>query len=178
MKRFFVRYGFNQSHAIASDLSKAEASRTFGTPEHLAALVFVAFTYESALNHLGQLAFPTWDEHFDRLSPEAKLALLTDKGRLAPDYTRRPYQSFSTVFKVRNGLAHPKVFEAEVTEEQLQQPDKWPRPKWIAQANTLDVARALADLDEVVQALQNALQVVLPPKFLLGEVVQRAPAKA
>ena len=81
MKRFFVRYGFNQSHAIASDLSKAEASRTFGTPEHLAALVFVAFTYESALNHLGQLAFPTWDEHFDRLSPEAKLALLTDKGR-------------------------------------------------------------------------------------------------
>lgn len=173
MKQFFVHYGFNESHGIAAALAKNEASSKPGTPEHLAAIVFLAFTYESALNHLGCLSIQSWEEHFERLSPEGKLALLTDRAKLTPDFNVVPYQSFKVLFKIRNSLAHPKVSVMEVSDEQLKNPKKWPRPKWMLQAGSLSIQSALSDLDAVIQELQSALHVSLPPKFLLAELVQR-----
>jgi hypothetical protein len=173
MDQVFTHYGFNESHGIASDLAKNEASHKPGTPEHLAAILFVAFTYESALNHLGSLSVQSWEEHFERLSPEAKLVLLAERAGLKPDFNAAPYQSFKLLFKIRNSLAHPKVSKIEVSNEQLKDPKKWPRPKWMIQAEGLSVRDALADLDSVVQELQASLGVNLPPKFLLMELFER-----
>jgi hypothetical protein len=171
MKKF-IHYGFNESHGIASDLSRSEAAQKHGTAEHLAAIVFIAFTYESALNHLGVTCVPSWEEHFERLSPEAKLALLTERAKLQPDFHSPPYQSFKLVFKIRNALAHPKISKLQVSEEQLKSPQVWPKPKWMSQAKGLSIESALADLDSVIDALQRALRIELPPRFLLTELVE------
>lgn len=171
MKNYFVHYGFNESYGIAKDLANVDANERPDATRHLASLVFIAFTYESAINHLGELTFPTWREHFERLSPEAKLALLADKSSIKTDFSCRPFQSFSTVFKVRNALAHPKVSELEVRAEHLNTPSEWPQPKWKAQASNLKMCDALSDLDGIILLLENALQVHLPPRFLLAEHV-------
>jgi hypothetical protein len=41
----------------------------------------------------------------------------------------------------------------EARSETLKQPEKWPRPKWMSQTRSFNIADALADLDEVVQRL-------------------------
>ena len=174
MNQIFLHYGFNESRGIAANLVSAKESRKAGTPQHLAAIVFIAFTYESALNHLGQLALSSFEEHFERLSPEAKLNLLSDHAGLKPDFSNSPYQSFVAVFKIRNALAHLRQTEMKVSNEVLKQPKKWPRPIWMSQARGLDAARTLADLDKVIQQLEVALNITLPPRFILTELRAKA----
>jgi hypothetical protein len=169
MKEYFAHYGFNESYSVAKSLSARADSDSPDSPNRLAAFVFIAFTYESALNHL----FKSWKDYFERLSPEAKLTLLTDKSGLKPDFTKPPFQSFVATIKIRNSLAHHKVEFLEVSEDQLKSPDLWPKPKWKNQMRSMSAGKALSDLDEVVQILENALGVWLPSRFIIMEQVQK-----
>jgi|GEM_PF-5585255 len=173
MKHYFAHYGFNQSYGIAKELAKADENGKTEPTKHLASLVFIAFTYESAINHIGELTFPSWKEHFEKLSPEAKLTLLSDKSGEVLDFGCRPFQSFNTIFKVRNALAHPKVSELEVSEEHLDEPDKWPQPKWKSMAKNLKLTDAIADLDAIILRLENSLGIHLPPRLILAAHVAR-----
>jgi hypothetical protein len=173
MKQYFAHYGFNESYMIVQSLAGRETAEQEDSPERLAALVFLAFTYESALNHLGELAFPSWQEHFERLGPEGKLALLCEKARMKPDFSAPPFQSFSTVIKIRNGLAHHKVSFLEVSPKALNTPSQWPQPKWKMQARSLSIKSALSDLDAMIDQLQNLLEVWLPARFILMEHIQK-----
>ncbi len=64
-------------------------------------LVSTAFFLEAFLNHLGEQVISHWAE-IERASPRRKLSALLRELGLEPDFDKRPYQSFNTIFDFRN----------------------------------------------------------------------------
>jgi hypothetical protein len=75
------------------------------------AVVYSAFCVEAYLNHVGPRVLPCWDKEdcgIDKLSPQAKLCLICDRLGLTLDISRQPFQSFRSIFKFRNLIAHAR----------------------------------------------------------------------
>ena len=75
----------------------------------MAAGVFSAFTVEAYMNHLGQNQVAGWGILERKLSPREKLDFLSTALHFTVDWSRRPYQSFDVMLKLRDALAHGKT---------------------------------------------------------------------
>lgn len=70
-------YGFAYLSAASERFAKqAEEKEDEAWSECMAALMFSALSIEAYLNHLGPQVFKTWHKNLDKLSPEAKLAII------------------------------------------------------------------------------------------------------
>jgi hypothetical protein len=75
----------------------------------MACTTMLAFTWEAYLNYFGdQLIGDYWKE---QQPLNKKIDLVFQKLKIAPDWSCRPYQSISTLTRLRNTLAHGKPFE-------------------------------------------------------------------
>ena len=72
-----------------------------------------AFSLEASLNHIGTKLFPFWKDVEKKLSPESKLNFICHELKLKPNFSKRPYQSFKSILKFRNKLAHGKTKTVE-----------------------------------------------------------------
>jgi hypothetical protein len=82
----------------------------------ISVIVFSAFCLEGYMNHIGPTYFQTWfDEETGEIwkRPKEKLCLICDKVNITPDFGRRPFQSFSQIFRFRNLIAHAKTMTLE-----------------------------------------------------------------
>ena len=120
-------------HAAKFSIERLENSEE---PEFyccMSTILFCAFCIEAYLNHIGRAYFVTWDNDLEKLSPKAKLNLITSEriGR-KPDFSRRPFQSFNELVRFRNDLAHGKTETVQYTamfEDTIKQADK-PLTHW------------------------------------------------
>ena len=73
----------------------------------MAANVFAAFTFEAYLNTVGSGLIRFWSE-LEYLSPESKLACVTEQLGISLDAGRRPLQTIKPLVQFRNDIAHGK----------------------------------------------------------------------
>lgn len=76
--------------------------------------MFAAFAFEAFLNHVGPLVLPlSWVAVERKLSYEEKLILLCERTGATIAWGEEPWQTVSSLFKRRNGVAHAKTRELE-----------------------------------------------------------------
>lgn len=141
-------------------LENAKQQRDGYFYESLSCLIFAAFKFEAFLNHIGYRLLPSWAQ-MERLPNENKLAIITTHLDVTPDFSRRPYQTLSDLFKARDAVAHGKpallkhdrVIETGEIETLRR---KKPLTHW-EKLCTIDFAqRAYADTEEIAASLWQA----------------------
>ncbi len=133
-------------HAARLSIKDAEAEKIEEIAFYncMTSIVFLAFCIEAYLNHMGEEEAQHWEDDFESLRPIAKLRLIMSRhGEL--DFTRRPFQSFSDIFTVRNQLAHGKTVFA------FEKHPKEPLAKWGKLCNVKDAKRLFDDTEKMIR---------------------------
>jgi hypothetical protein len=118
--------------------------------------VFSAFSLEAFLNHLGQRVTPFWSSVELKLSPVEKLEVLLKVLNLQVDFGKRPFQTFKSMMKFRNALAHGKTqtLVQEVVQgfEEGQTPP-FPLTSWESEISSENATVYLDDSKEIMAFL-------------------------
>lgn len=122
----------------------------------LTANVFSAFTIEAYLNFLGGELFDSWKSLERQLTPRAKLDLICETLDFAPNFGKRPWQSFTPLMSFRNRIAHAKLEKNLQYEENL--PDyqdrlSFPKASWEEECDPKIVDRYLSDMEQIIEQL-------------------------
>ena len=132
-------------------------------------LVFSAFTIEAYLNHLGTKVIPFWSTIERSLSPSKKLEIIAVQLAKPIDYGRRPFQSFKSIFRLRDFLAHGrKEYVAEESIQILSDGDKpkLPEAEWQKQVTIENVQRYFDDTKEIIEFLHSSSSLDFNPLFV------------
>lgn len=141
-----------------------------------ACLVFSAFTIEAFMNHIGEQLFSSWKTHLQKsLNPEAKLSLIAEKRGFTIDFGSSPFQSFRTVFRFRNAMAHSVTEElsSEKAKHFLQVGrDFWPAAEWEKLCNA-DIAQKISnDTEAIIRLIEEKSGLEHIPPFVLSEFLE------
>lgn len=138
----------------------------------MTSLTFSAFALEAFSNHVGEETLDYWDS-IERISPIEKQKVLHSRLKLKFDLSKRPLQTANNVFKFRNLMAHGKT--ESISGEFLfkEQPDLKPgeelvKTKWEEFVNIESAERALADISEIIEYLNDAAGLQKYPLHTLG----------
>jgi len=126
----------------------------------MSSIILSAFCIEAYLNHIGSKLLPYWDEEFRKgLSIRNKLKIICHHLNLAPDYLRRPFQSFRHIVKYRNLLAHAISEKTSENGIQMVRDDeraKYPETWWEKHTNLQTAKRWLADTESIITEIHKA----------------------
>ena len=146
----------------------------------MASLMFTAFALEAYLNHVGSHLFECWED-LERLSPLAKMNLLSERLGIKQHSERRPYQTVGKLFKFRNSLAHGKSavvkskdqirFVDDTLGGYMQEHLKTWGEKYCTQSNA---KQALKDIETIIQEFHQ--HAGIPPEFPFSFGLQQASA--
>lgn len=132
--KYQVKYdGITKTYAAlmrtARHLLDLAENDTLGSLLNLqACVVFLAFTFEAYLNHVGSEEFDIW-KWIERTPQEKKLRLILHHFGLAPaDFTLPTWDMIQQVTRIRDALAHGRTREINHTEEMDEEPDR--RAMW------------------------------------------------
>lgn len=81
--------------------------------------LFSAFCLKAYLNHVGQKKLAYWKNVERKLGPREKLEFITHELKFKPEFGKRPFQSFASIFKLRNMLVHGKTDYLEEENKQI-----------------------------------------------------------
>ncbi len=121
-------------------------------------LVFSAFTIEAYLNHLGAEIIPFWLTIERSLSPSKKLEVIAVQLSKSIDYGRRPFQSFKSIFQLRDFLAHGRTeYISKESIQFLSDGDKpeLPQAEWQKDITAEIVQRYFDDTEEIIKYLHD-----------------------
>ena len=143
--------------ASYSTLYKAEEHSKGLFYQIMASLTFTAFALEAYLNYLGKTLFKKWD-YFERLSPNQKLDIITEKLEVKKEDGKRPFQTIIDLFKFRNDIAHGKsVFLKSGPEEKYidDNDDIKLETKWEKYCKLKNAKRAMEDVQKIITLLHE-----------------------
>jgi len=147
-------------HGAHQAIEQAEASNEGSFYNCMSAIILCAFCIEAYLNHIGSETFVYWDS-LERLKPREKLDVLKGHfGRLSCDVSRRPFQSFTIIFKFRNLIAHGKT--EILSAEDIQELAEGERPKqseteWEMLCTIVNAKRLLEDTKGMITEINKTL---------------------
>jgi hypothetical protein len=149
-------------HASHVMLNKAEKDEKGSYYQLMASLIFIAFTLEAYLNHIGKRIFGCWDD-LEQLSPQKKLNVIAEKLKVEKDDGKRPFQTVKELFKLRNDIAHGKSVFLK-SENQISATDaeldnymhRLLETEWEKYCNIENTQRAREDVKSIIQKLHNA----------------------
>lgn len=121
------------------------------------AAVFLAFSFEAYLNHVGAEEIAFWGD-IESISHSKKLVVLSKHLNFQPDSSRRPFQTLDALFRLRNALAHGRTQAETVVVKTRGRPANnaaWRLLPW-EKITPEDVRRFHDDLKECVQTINNA----------------------
>jgi len=125
----------------------------------LSANIFSAFTLEAYLNHLGKLKCDAWDILEPTLRTEQKLQLIAMTIGAAVDRGKRPFQSWTEIFRLRNFFAHGKTQEIQdVIQDPLPRDAYFPSldPKEITRISIDATKKILEDMQCIIEFLHRS----------------------
>jgi hypothetical protein len=126
----------------------------------MACATMLAFAWEAYLNYFGdELIGAYWkeDQPLDK-----KIDLVFQKLKITPDWSKRPYQSISTLTRLRNTLAHGKPFSKTVTTMIINRVEKIISKKvdlsgdWESKCKPDFILKAHDDLDDIFKQMLTA----------------------
>ncbi len=168
-------YTYRHMLMVAERMS-AQAKENNERDNSIATIVFCAFALEGYLNHAGEELIPRWNDRFEKLKPKAKLIMLTDHYRVNIEFGTLPFQAFSTIFAVRNQLAHPKTKKHNYVEKKGKiwlkvGTTKWPAERWENLCKAEYSENFVENTQAMIKFLDNALPLKKIPNFLVSENV-------
>jgi len=140
-------------------LEQAEGTEEGKFYNCMSSIILSAFCIEAYLNHIGSELLPYWDEEIKKgLSTQNKLKIICHHLNLAPDFSRRPFQTFKQIMRFRNLLAH--ATSEKISDQGTQIVNDGVRvilPKtWWEQHSNLQIAkRWLADTESIITAIHE-----------------------
>ncbi len=160
------------SHMWHTALVLHRTSGTAGNDSiHLnrASLIFLAFSMEAFLNHIGHLSSEPFDS-FERLKIKEKVSVLSRSIGFKTNFGRRPWQILKPLFSYRNDIAHGKTTlpPIEIKKEFYLGPNdsfKKIEPKlhkiemqtpWEKFCNEKNVDRVISDLRQIFEIISKA----------------------
>lgn len=96
---------YNLNHGADALILIAEEFPKGSNYTIMSSILLRTFTFEAYLNHLGIKTFEFWEE-VDSIRVMDKYTLFCKHLKMSPDYSRRPYQTLTQLFKFRNAIAH------------------------------------------------------------------------
>ena len=160
--------------AMTAERMLEQARSTNEIDNAISAIVFCAFSLEGYLNHVGDELIKDWGDLFENLKPHAKLIMLAKQFDVEIQLGKSPFQSFSTIFEIRNQLAHPKTKKHtyENTKKKVWLSvgeQKWPAEKWEALCKLEYAEKFVKDTKEIIAYLDTQLPIERVPSFILSE---------
>ena len=142
----------------ANSLFKSAKEHPLGSNYcRVAAVVFSAFAIEACLNHIGEGKLRFWSIVERTLSWESKLELIAQYLDVQIDKGKRPFQTLTMLFKLRNHLAHGRTQTVEGTYKDSDDPD---HVKGKAEVMDPDWLNRLYSDDEVQRVLEDTTSIV------------------
>ncbi len=145
-------------HAALNTLKQAEESNDdLQFYNCMGCILFSALCLEAYLNYIGQRAFRLWSDDLECLNPMAKLRLIAqERTNALPDFSKRPFQSFSEIFKFRNLLAHGKIerLKKESSVNDVTSPPKQPIGKWERYCTIEKAKKLFEDTELMIRTIQ------------------------
>lgn len=139
-------------------LRLAEKGETGWMHHCMTAMLFSAFCIEAFLNHLGDQQLPFWEPLKKKLSPYEKLQVLSTIFGFTPDFGVRPYQTFKSIFKLRDLLVHGKTETLTLEGEFILSPGEMPPEplsEWEQLISLEGARRFVEDTKLIVQDLYS-----------------------
>ncbi len=141
-------------------LEQAEGTEEGRFYNCMSSIILSAFCIEAYLNCIGSELLPYWDDEVRKgLSIQNKLKIVCHHVNLAPDFSRRPFQSFKQIVKFRNLLAHAvteniseKGTQMVRNGERVKHPETW----WEKHSKLQIAKRWLADTESIINAIHDA----------------------
>lgn len=162
---------WHASHVI---LEKADKDPEGSFYQVMASLIFTAFMMEAYLNHIGRRIFKCWG-NLEWLSPSSKLNLIAEKLGVEKDEGKRPYRTFSELFKFRNSVAHGKSVLLKSDNQILLVDDtsdsfmrEFLKTRWEKYCTSESAKRALEDIETIIRELHDATGVTDDFPFRFG----------
>lgn len=121
-------------------------------------LTFSAFSFEAYLNHIGPDIFPSW-RNLERLRVLDKLEIICRQVKVAPDLSRRPFQTVHNLFRFRNSVAHGRSQVLKVEKDIHILDDPWrhvPKADWEEYATLANAKMAYEDVRGAINAISVA----------------------
>lgn len=138
-------------------LDMAERHETGSLLNLRGSMVFLAFSFEAYLNHVGAEEIPFWEE-IERISHSKKLAVLSKHLKFKIDTSCPPFQTLYELFKLRDALAHGRTQMKTEVVETHGEPENgaaWRLLPW-KKLTPEDVRHFHDDLKQCVQVINNA----------------------
>lgn len=152
---------------------KQKTGGTGITYDCMACATMLAFTWEAYLNFFGDaLLQSSWKE---RQELDKKIDAVFQRLKIAPDWSRCPYQSVSTLTHLRNTLAHGKPFTKTDQTEIINKAEKITNRKvdlsgdWETKCTPDFVLNAHDDLDDIFKQMLKASGLSLFDTLTIGE---------
>jgi hypothetical protein len=142
--------------AALEALSRAKSTEVGSFYTCMTAELFSAFSLEAYLNHLGVQKLPFWESVERKLGPNEKLKIICHEIGLKPDFGKRPFQSFGTLFQLRNSLVHGGTEYLEINDEQLlneREKPKLPETKWKPLINLDMATQFVEDTEKMIEII-------------------------
>jgi len=139
-------------------IKKTEESREGSNFTNMAALIFSAFTLEAYLNHLGQMRIEFWNE-IEGIKVMDKYACLCKVLAVNPDFSKRPYQTLTLLFRFRNSVAHGRTQILKSDKLIYPGDDPWthtPKTDWEEFCTAKNATRARDDVGKVIAELHKS----------------------
>jgi len=127
------------------------------------AAVFLAFSFEAYLNHVGAEEISFWND-IDHISHAKKLHVLSKHLNFEANSSRRPFQTLTKLFELRNMLAHGRTQQEPQVKPVIVKTRGRPADgaAWrllpLEKLTPDDVRRFHDDLKECVESINNARQ--------------------
>lgn len=92
-------------HAL-SEAEKSEEARIYNL---MTVYVFLAFSFEAYINHLGAKTISNWEEKERKWGQEGRRNKVFEKLKLTVNYEKSPYSAIPELFIFRDSLAHGRT---------------------------------------------------------------------
>ncbi len=151
---------FTILRAVSWYTYKLAAEDEHGRFLHLiSSMVFTAFCLEGFLNHVGQEKIEFWETLKRKLNPSEKLKIICELLKIQPDYSKRPFQTFKEIFKLRDQFAHSETYKfIEEHIYMLEMGENPPEPlaPWEKQISINKTKRFLDDSKAIITEISKA----------------------
>lgn len=140
-----------------------------------ACLVFIAFSMEAFLNHVGHLFVNSFDsfDSFERLKIKEKILILSRNIGFNVDFGHRPWQIVKPLFSFRNDIAHGKTTPSPIEirkEIFLEQTDSFQKigdklrkvqilTPWEKFCTEKNIERAMDDVRQIFKTISKAAEI-------------------
>lgn len=120
--------------------------------------LFSAFCLEAYINHVGKAKLPYWEKLERKLGPREKLEIISHEIGYKINFGERPFQSFESIFKLRNLLVHGRTEFIEEESEQILDEGEKPaisQAKWQSYINIDTAIKFSEDTKEMIDLLNT-----------------------